>query len=400
MSDWTRYKVEQIASTQPNSLATGPFGSAISSKFFTRVGVPVIRGSNLSLDVGKRLVEEGMAFISEELASTFSRSIARHGDLVFTCWGTIGQVGLIDKRARYAEYVVSNKQMKLTVNAQVADPLFLYYMFSSPAYVSLLTSIGIGSSVPGFNLGQLRSLTVDLPALKEQQAIAAILAALDDKIAANDRVARTSHDLAQAITRRANASGRTMSLSALAVITMGSSPPGESYNENGIGMPFYQGTRDFGARFPGRRVWCTTPVRTASPGSTLVSVRAPVGTVNVARELCCIGRGVASLESRHGTPSVLFHELAGSQEVWRPYESEGTVFGAISKAQMESIRIKSLDASTARLLDAKLSPFDKAVVTKFVEDRSLVSLRDALLPGLMSGEIRVREAENIVEDAT
>ena len=125
----------------------------------------------------------------------------RRGDLVFTCWGTVGQVGLIDERARYDEYVVSNKQMKLTPNPQLADSLFLYYVFSTPPVSEAIKSQAIGSSVPGFNLGQLRSVRLRLPSIAEQRAIVGVLGALDDKIEQNRRTAQVLERLAQAMFR-------------------------------------------------------------------------------------------------------------------------------------------------------------------------------------------------------
>ena len=107
---WETVRVQDIA----KRTATGPFGSAISSKHFVDSGVPVIRGSNLSQVVSTKLNDSGLVFVSEEKAAEFRRSEVRRGDLVFTCWGTIDQVGLIDSRAKYDRYIVSNKQMLLT----------------------------------------------------------------------------------------------------------------------------------------------------------------------------------------------------------------------------------------------------------------------------------------------
>jgi type I restriction enzyme S subunit len=125
--EWTECTVNDLKSSAPNALATGPFGSAIGSRFFTDSGVPVIRGSNLSQEVGIRLIDEGLVFIDKEKAKEFSRSVAQRGDLIFTCWGTIDQVGLVDGRSRYLKYVVSNKQMKFTPDPQKADSLFHAY---------------------------------------------------------------------------------------------------------------------------------------------------------------------------------------------------------------------------------------------------------------------------------
>ncbi len=218
---WQEVTVEDLKATTDNALATGPFGSSISSSYFQEHGVPVIRGNNLSEEVSIRLSDDGLVFVSEEKAAEFKRSTVRKGDLVFTCWGTINQVGLIDKRAMHGEYVISNKQMKFTPDPRKADSLFLYYLFSGPEMQDLIKSQGIGSSVPGFNLGQLRAMSLKVPQLNEQRAIAHILGALDDKIELNRRMNETLEAMARAIFKswfvdfdpvRAKAEGRDTGL--------------------------------------------------------------------------------------------------------------------------------------------------------------------------------------------
>ena len=197
--DWTRYTVDELKSSAPNALATGPFGSAISSRHFIDDGIPVIRGSNLSQDIGTRLDDHGLVFVSESKAKEFSRSLAKPGDLIFTCWGTIDQVGLIDDRSQFQDYVVSNKQMKLTPDPQKSSSLFLYYLFSSPLMRDQILNQAIGSSVPGFNLGQLRSMKLALPPLPEQRSIAHVLGTLDDKIELNRQMNQTLEEMARAL---------------------------------------------------------------------------------------------------------------------------------------------------------------------------------------------------------
>jgi type I restriction enzyme S subunit len=196
---WREITVEDLKAPTENALATGPFGSSISSRYFQQHGVPVIRGSNLTEDIGTRLGDDGLVFVSEEKAAEFKRSIVRKGDLVFTCWGTINQVGLIDDRAKYNEYVISNKQMNFTPDPEKADDLFLYYLFSGPQMQEAIKNQGIGSSVPGFNLGQLRAIRLKVPPLPEQRAIAHILGTLDDKIELNRRMNETLEAMARAI---------------------------------------------------------------------------------------------------------------------------------------------------------------------------------------------------------
>ena len=199
VGDWIEVSVEDIKAPSANSLATGPFGSSISSRFFQDSGIPVIRGSNLSEDIDKRLVYKDTVFVSEEKSQKFSRSIVRRGDLVFTCWGTIGQVGLIDERSRYPEYVISNKQMKLSPDPERVDSLFLYYLFSGSEMSSRIKNQAIGSSVPGFNLGQLRNLKFLLPPLDEQKKIAYVIGTLDNKIELNQQMNRTLEGIARAL---------------------------------------------------------------------------------------------------------------------------------------------------------------------------------------------------------
>src|SRR3990167_5736841 len=143
-SEWATRTIEEIAAPTPAAMATGPFGSSISAKYFVDSGLPVIRGSNLSPDTTTRLIEDGLVFITADKAQEFERSTARRGDLVFTCWGTINQVGLIDSRSKYDSYVVSNKQMKLTVDRTKADARFIYYVFSGPDKQSEILDNGIG----------------------------------------------------------------------------------------------------------------------------------------------------------------------------------------------------------------------------------------------------------------
>jgi type I restriction enzyme, S subunit len=198
-SEWRMTTVEEIAAPRPAAMATGPFGSSISAKYFVPIGIPVIRGGNLSADVTIRLNDEGLVFVSEEKAIEFQRSTAVRGDLVFTCWGTINQVGLVDASSRYACYVVSNKQMKLSVDPTKADGLFLYYLFSGPEKQEDILNNGIGSSVPGFNLGQLKKHVLLLPPLREQEQIAAMLGSLDDRIALLRETNTTLEAIAQAL---------------------------------------------------------------------------------------------------------------------------------------------------------------------------------------------------------
>lgn len=192
----------QIIAPGANSATTGPFGSSIGSRFFRTHGVPVIRGGNLSTDVGIRLRDIDLVFVSKEKATEFRRSTVRNGDLVFTCWGTINQIGLIDDSAAYPEYVISNKQMKLTPDHTRVLSEFLYFLFSGPAMQREILSGAIGSSIPGFNLGRLRSLKLLLPPLEEQQAIVRTLVDADNLSKSLERLITKKSAIRQSMTQQ------------------------------------------------------------------------------------------------------------------------------------------------------------------------------------------------------
>ena len=195
---WHEVTVEELKAPTDNALSTGPFGSSIGSRFFEPHGVPVIRGGNLATDGSTRLIDDGFVFVSEAKAREFRRSVVTSGDLVFTCWGTINQVGLIGPRTAYSRYVISNKQMKFTADEKKADSLFLFYLFSGPELQRAIFDQGIGSSVPGFNLGQLRTLRLKVPALPEQRAIAEALGDVDALLGALTQLIAKKRDLKQA----------------------------------------------------------------------------------------------------------------------------------------------------------------------------------------------------------
>ena len=181
------------------------------------------------------------------------------------------------------------------------------------------------------------------------------------------------------------------SLSDIAEITMGQSPSGKSYNEKGEGAVFYQGRAEFGWRFPAQRLFTTEPKRMARKGDVLMSVRAPVGDLNVAYEDCCIGRGLASIHSRY--PSFCFYLMRSLKYKLDAYNGEGTVFGSINGRALNSLSIGLPNADDIIAFEDFAAPIDQRILTNVTEERNLANLRDVLLPKLMSGEIDVSKVE-------
>lgn len=199
-SGWRLVKTDDVKAPEKSSCVAGPFGSNISSKFFVDSGVPIIRGSNLRDDL-TRFVAEKFAFVSSEQALKYPAQHVRGGDLVFTCWGTVGQVGLIPANGPYPEYIISNKQLKLRPNLELCDSVYLFFYFACPQMIGHIRGKEIGAAVPGINLGILKELPVVLPPIAVQRRIAKILSAYDNLIENNLRRIRILEEMAQTLYR-------------------------------------------------------------------------------------------------------------------------------------------------------------------------------------------------------
>jgi type I restriction enzyme S subunit len=186
--------LEDLAAPVKNAIVGGPFGSNLVSKDYVAQGIPVIRGQNMS---GK-WVSGDFVFVSPEKALQLQQNKARPGDVVFTQRGTLGQVSIVPALP-YSEYVVSQSQMKITVDPSKADSQFIYYLFRSEEQLRYIFNSAIQTGVPHTNLGLLRKTPVTVPSLGIQKAIAGFLCALDDRITLLRETNATLEAIAQAM---------------------------------------------------------------------------------------------------------------------------------------------------------------------------------------------------------
>lgn len=266
-----------------------------------------------------------------------------------------------------------------------------------------------GCAQPKLNQENLRNIEIELPS--HIDSIASILSSLDRKIELNNKINADLEEMAQAIFKNwfvdfepfkggkfvdselgmIPEGWKVGTLADIAEITMGQSPAGNSLNENREGMIFYQGSSDFGFRFPSIRVFTTEPKRLAVANSVLFSVRAPVGDINVAKEECCIGRGVASIKSKYGHDSYLFYTMKSLHKLFDSFDGEGTVFGSINKKTLSAIQILLPSDGIVEQFNNIASSFDDRIRSLSDESSRLSLLRDTLLLRLMSGELEVPE---------
>ena len=173
----------------------------------------------------------------------------------------------------------------------------------------------------------------------------------------------------------------------IANITMGQSPDGSSYNEAGEGSVFYQGSTDFGMRFPSVRMFTTSPSRLAKQGDILMSVRAPVGAINIANSDCCIGRGLSAINSKIGSITYIYYVVHYLKVRFDSLNTAGTTFGSINKDELFNLPVVIPSNKVIENFEAICKPiFDKQMEIGF-EIESLTMQRNELLPLLMNGQV-------------
>lgn len=375
-------------------------------------GIKCLRIQDISQQ--KEFKEWGFCSVEDRNYSKFQ---LKKGDIIVARTGaTIGVNKLIQKDLKS---VYNNGLIRIKVNQDIIDYNYLYYNMQSKSYKGHIQAICGGTSTqPNMKMNDLLYFKINLPPLEEQKVIADILSTLDEKIEVNNQINKNLEEMAQAIFKQwfvdfefpneggenYKSSGGEMveselgmipngweiaRLDEIANITMGQSPKGSTYNEIGEGVVFYQGRTDFLNRFPNRRLYTTEPKRMANEGDILMSVRAPVGDINIANEECCIGRGLCSLSSKDNKNSYLLYTMLELKEKFNVFNGEGTVFGSINQKDLKGIKIIKSTDEMIRKFDDTISCLDKQYLVLDKESRNLKNIRDTLLPKLMSGEIRV-----------
>ena len=317
-------------------------------------------------------------FITRAAIAASSAKVLPQDTVVMAMYGaTVGKLGILA-----TEMTCNQAVCAMEVDPSQADPRFLFYRLlqDRPRLVGLAT----GSAQQNLSGTVIRNFKVACPPLDEQRRIAGVLGALDDLIEVNRRLMSELDELGLALFRNAWDGQTWCSVSDLGTVTMGQSPPGSTYNEEGLGLVFYQGVRDFGSRYPTPRVHCTAATRKAAAGDILIAVRAPIGETNVAVEPTAIGRGLAALKASR--PALTLRALRATSLTWSVHEGNGTVFSSISGPDLRAAKVPSV---TDDVLEVHLSTLDQAHLALAQEAAELEATRNELLPLLMSGRVRV-----------
>lgn len=334
-----------------------------------------------------RYVYETEKTITQAGFDNSSTKLLKRNDSIISARGTVGEMAMIP-------YPMAFNQSCYGLRAKegLVDEEYLYYLIKHNVVV--LKKNTHGSVFDTITRDTFDDIEVELPSLVEQEIVASILQDLDDKIEVNNEINNNLEQQAQAIYQQMFIDNPDPdwiegSLSDIANITMGQSPSGSSYNEDEIGTIFFQGRAEFGFRFPTIRLYTTEPKRMAYANDILMSVRAPVGDLNVAHNDCCIGRGLAAIHSKTNHQSFVLYTMFSLKKQLDVFNGEGTVFGSINRNSLNDMPILIPDDEQIEKFELIVAPMDAAIRNNYDEICRLQAVRDSLLPRLMSGELDV-----------
>lgn len=296
------------------------------------------------------------------------------------------------------EFVYAGFLIKFSIDKTKVNPKYIKYYCQSKQYKDWINSFNTGSTRGNINAQTLGKMPIPLIDRKQQNSLVDILSSIDKKIKKNSEINNNLEQQAQAIYQQmfvdnSSSEWKEGTLSDIADITMGQSPNGSSYNEEGIGTIFFQGRAEFGFRFPTVRLYTTEPKRMACANDTLMSVRAPVGDLNVAHTDCCIGRGLAAIHSKNNHQSFVLYTMFSLKKQLDVFNGEGTVFGSINRNSLNEMPLLIPSSEKLDEFEMLVAPMDAAIRNNYDEICRLEQLRDSLLPKLMSGELDVSDIE-------
>ena len=382
MTEWKEYKLGEVIKTNVESIGKDYPYSKI-----------------LYLDTGsitRNNIDQYQEFELDKAPSRAKRLVKQDDIIYSSVRPNQLHYGYITNPAN--NLVVSTGFVTITCNKAYIEPKFLYYYLTQENITEYLHSVAEASTsaYPSLKASDIESLYIELPPLPEQIRIASILSSLDDKIDLLHRENKTLEAMAETLFRQwfieeAKEDWKEGNLGDEFEFIMGQSPSGESFNEEGAGIPMYQGNADFGFRFPTKRIFTTQPTKFAEINDTLISVRAPVGAQNMAIERCCIGRGVAAFRYKNNSLfySYTYYKLKSLLNEIKQYNDNGTVFGSISKSDFENLDIVIPDKDTILNFQKQVKPIDDKIINNNNEIQTLIQTRDGLLSRLMSGEVKI-----------
>lgn len=359
-----------------------------------------VNGNNLTN--GKITIREQSKSVSISEFEKY-KIILNKNTVLISLNGTIGNLAFYRN-----EKVILGKSAGYLIVDNKTNSIFIYYYLSSSDARKYYMDSVTGTSINNLSLASLRNMMLPLPSLTEQQKIADILSTVDEYIIDTENLLDKTQVLKKGMMNHLLTKGIGHSefkdteigeipvewdvteLSKIAQLIMGQSPSSEFYNNNGEGLPFYQGKSEFGEKSPTTKTWCSAPIKRAPTGSILISVRAPVGAVNLNTEESCIGRGLAAIVARYGHSTMYIYYCLQNNKDGFEKVSQGSTFTAINSGDLSNFKIAKPSVDEQHHIASILNTIDDQIDVHQSKLTSLTKLKSALMQQLLTGKIRVK----------
>lgn len=410
--EWKHYKMDELI----EEISMGPFGSDVKKEFYVDNGVPILNGSNLQ---GFKLKEDSFGYLTKEKADSLKKCNAHRGDIIVTHRGTLGQIVYVPVNSKYDRYVISQSQFRFRCKADLVDVQYLVYYFHTREgqYKILANASQVGVPALARATSTFRLIDIKLPPLDDQRRIASILSSLDRKIELNNKINADLEEMAQAIFKNWFVDFEPFKDGKFVDSELGMIPEGWKvgrltdviklmpggtpktseplYWDNGT-IPFFSPKDVNGVYcFATEKHITETGLNKCSsnlyPKDTIfITCRGTVGKVCLAACDMAMNQSNYAIKAIDGYSQYYVFFLVKSVVERLIKKSNGAVFSAItSKDFDEEILIPSQKAveDFTNVIDG----FFRRIFTIGTENSRLSTLRDTLLPRLMSGELEVPE---------
>ncbi len=332
--------------------------------------------------------------ISPEIDADMVSSRIYTNDILYNITGaSIGRSALytLEEQANVNQHVC-------IIRLKQDSPKFISYFLLSRLGAKELFAFQAGGNREGLNYQQLGSFKLSLPALPEQKRIVAVLDAWDSYLEKLARKIEIKKQIKKGLMQKLLSGKKRLrgfaepwapvKLADVCKVTMGQSPPSSSYNVSQSGRPLIQGNADLKNRKTIQRIWTSEPSKFAEKNQIIMTVRAPVGSIGIAQEDVCIGRGVCAIAAKDADHNYILHYLIGLEKKWMSFE-QGSTFTAVNGSDIRGLKLylpKTKQEQTA-IADILTKAGDEIEVLE-KKKQIIEEQKKFLLNNLITGQIR------------
>ncbi|KKH15555.1 restriction endonuclease subunit S [Methanosarcina mazei] len=327
-----------------------------------------------------------------------TKFLCKKGDIIFgKRRAYLRKLAVSDREA-----VVSAHSMVLRPTGDKIYPDFLPCFMQSSIFWKTAHSISEGSMSPTIKWKTLAAQEFWLPSIEEQKKISELLWSIEDNIQKTEKLIETTETLKQGLLNELLTKGightrfkdselgripeewEVVRLGRVSEVIMGQSPPSSSYNENGEGLPFFQGKVDFGNWYPKVTKYTNEPKKVAEEGDILFTVRAPVGEMNFCNQKCCIGRGISAIRNKDRIDRFYLYYLLTYFRLKLENLSQGSIFDAINSKELKNFLLALPTIEEQRDIVSVLWKCDKKINYLVSHVGRLSALKKKLATTLLS----------------